>query len=78
MTRPNYPPAPYEWSLRLHVTHGEHEKAQALLDALNAFQRAFGAPDYDMPGPIVGPMEGLDICPVVRLPARNGRARIAA
>ena len=72
-----------DWNLRLLVTHGEHEKAQRLLDAYNRFATAFGREPFAMPEPCFTPMEGLETCPAIvdverGIDPETGRDRVAA
>lgn len=74
VTAPNPPRGAEGWQLKLLQTWGETEKAQALLDSLNAFNVAFGGAPFTMPEAFVGPMEGLTVCPA-SAPKHIGKGR---
>jgi hypothetical protein len=71
-----YPPAPYGWDLLCLRSNGKHKQARRLLASLNATQRAFGLPDYDMPEPYAG-LQSVGLTEVHGDPFLNSRKEAA-
>lgn len=55
-------PAPHYRRCQLLMEHGRQADAEALVDALNAFNKAFGMPLFELPPPMVN-HPNLVICP---------------
>jgi hypothetical protein len=70
-------PAPHYRRIQLMMLQGRDKDAHALLDALNAFNRAFGMPLFELPPPLADlPVEGLIVAPAEGAPLLKGGPRI--
>ena len=66
-------PNPHYRRCQLLMEAGRVDDAQALVDALNAFNKAFGMPLFELPPPLGAPLPNLVTCPAKGGPIEHRR-----